>query len=477
MRKFLNFEDTTAYLDEISKTGSILGLDNIRHLMEELGNPQDNLRFIHIAGTNGKGSILAYTTNILKAAGYKVGTYLSPTVLGYMERFQINGEWMKEEMLPSLANVVAEAADRVFEKYGSYPTVFEVETAIAWMYFKQEMCDYVVLECGMGGETDSTNIVKTTVVAAFASISMDHMGFLGNSLREIATVKSGIIKPGATVVIGFQKKEAQDVLIQKAESLGCEYVAKDKRSIRRCVSSIDGKSEKEALSQTFSYREFKNERIYLLGNYQPENASTALEIVRVLREKGAVISNEAVRKGLEETRWPGRFEIVTEDPLVIIDGAHNLDAAKRLRESLDIFLKGRKIIAVLGVFKDKEYEKMASILVDRFEEVHTMELPNKARTLSATALRDVYQRAYDKKIQEQKDNGNKEIDNNTLVKGETSDLFAIAELSMEEAVDHAIAKASKIDGVVLVSGSLSYLGETKKYILGRRLIDSGCREN
>ncbi|MCQ2507898.1 MAG: bifunctional folylpolyglutamate synthase/dihydrofolate synthase [Dorea sp.] len=448
MRNFSNFEETSAYLDEISKTGSILGLDNIRHLMAELGNPQDELAFIHIAGTNGKGSILAYTTNILKCAGYKVGTYLSPTVLGYMERFQINGEWMKEEELPAIASQVANAADRVFQKYGSYPTVFEVETAIAWLYFKQEACDFVVLECGMGGETDSTNIVKTTKVCAFASISMDHMGFLGNSLKEIATVKSGIIKPGATVVTGFQKKEARDVLIQKAESFGCDYVAKDKRSIRRRRRPLSDSSEESqrdlTLSQTFSYREFKHMTIHLLGSFQPENAATALEIVRALRRQGIEISDDAVENGLASTRWPGRFEMVWEDPLIIIDGAHNKDAALRQKESIEKFLPDQKIIAVLGVFKDKEYQKMASILAGTFTKVHTMELPNKARTLSAEALRDTYLAEY-KKL--------------------GKDVVVTAETSMENAVDAAVKEAKEIGGVVLVSGSLSYLGETKKYIL------------
>ncbi len=425
------YKETMEYLEDISSTGSILGLANIERLMTVLGNPQDQLSFIHIAGTNGKGSILAFTTRILTCAGYKAGTYLSPTVMGYLERYQINGQWMREEELPSLADQVKKAAEQVYETYGTYPTVFEVETAIAWLYFKEQGCDYVVLETGMGGATDSTNIVKTTKVCAFASISMDHMGFLGNTLEEIATVKSGILKSGAAAVLGFQKPEALKVLKERAEELGCQVMIPSKEEILREKVSLGG--------QSFSYKDYKHMELSVMGSYQPENAVTAILIAEALQKSGAKIKEEQIREGLKTMTWPGRFEIVKEDPLVIIDGAHNEDAARRLRESLDSFLPDRKIIAVLGVFKDKEYEKMARILGDRFEKVHTMELPNKARTLQAKDLKETYQQIW-------------------------KELPVEAETSMEEAVDKAIEEAGKIDGVVLVSGSLSYLGETKTYI-------------
>ena len=219
------YEEARVYLDHVSKYGSVLGLDSIKSLLGELGNPQKDLKFIHIAGTNGKGSILAGLSGILQQAGYRTGRYCSPTVMGYMERFQVDGQWMAEDELAPFVSQVKEATEKVEEKTDLTVTVFEIETAIAFLYFREKQCDYVVLEAGMGGLLDATNVIDTTVLSIFASISMDHIGVLGNTLEEIAENKAGIIKPSClAVVTSPQQMSVTDILQKKAGECGCRFV-------------------------------------------------------------------------------------------------------------------------------------------------------------------------------------------------------------------------------------------------------------
>ena len=417
------YEEARVYLDSVSKYGSVLGLDSIKNLLEELNNPQNDLTFIHIAGTNGKGSILAYLSTILTEAGYRTGRYISPTVTGYLERFQIDGQWMKEEEYARITDCVKEAATRVEKQGKPSPTAFEIETAIAFLYFKREHCDFVVLEAGLGGAYDATNIVKNTKMCVFASVSMDHIGVLGDTLEEIAEDKAGIIKKGADVVIGDQKEEVEGIIRARAGELGC-----------RIVKAESGKvlvTERNLESQKFSYKEFENMEIHLAGQHQIENAVIALEVVRMLRMQGINIDDMAVQEGLKKTTWPGRFMILEKHPLVIADGAHNEDAAKRLAQNLDIYLDGKKVTAVMGVFKDKEFEKIAEIMAPYLRSVYAIDLPNKERTLEKEELCEVLER-----------NG---------IHAEPAD-------SIEEALKLA-KQQEKEEGTVLVFGSLSYLGE------------------
>ena len=246
----MTYKEARVYLDEMSKYGSVLGLDTIRGLLRELGNPQDDLKFIHIAGTNGKGSVLAYTSMILSKAGYKTGRYVSPTVISYLEKIQIDGKWISESEFAEIMEEIKEAIDRLVCKGEPVPTVFEVETAMAFLYFKKQKCDLVVLETGLGGETDATNVIKNTVCAVFATISVDHLGVIGDTLEEIAQTKSGIIKPGCTVVSARQQENVRLILRKKAESLNCIYTEAEPEQM-----SIEKEDYK---GLTFSYKKYTN---------------------------------------------------------------------------------------------------------------------------------------------------------------------------------------------------------------------------
>ena len=414
----MNYTEAREYLNNVSASGIILGLDSIRALMEELDNPQDGLRIVHIAGTNGKGSILSYTKNILMDAGYRVGCYSSPSVFGYLERFQIDGEWMAESEFPELVQKVKDAADRMTAKGLNHPTVFELETAIAFEYFKEQNCDYVMLETGMGGDLDSTNVIKSPLVCAFASISMDHIGILGSTLREIATCKSGIIKPGAAVVTGPQDQEAMEVLEEAAKNMGCR--------ITHTEDCIRKEHTPEGQSFLYKGREYS---IQLLGRHQLRNAAVAIEVASALQRTGAAVMEENIRNGLSKTRWPGRLEIIRKDSKIwILDGAHNAAAAECLAETLREYWPDTKFTAVTGVFRDKEYSKIAAILSGVLNHAICIDLPEVGRSLPKEELAAVYEKVG--------------------VKSEVSD-------SIETAIKEATSDA------VLVTGSLSLLRSAK----------------
>ena len=422
----MNYHEAREYLDKVSVSGSILGLDSIRALMNELGNPQDELKIVHLAGTNGKGSILSYTRSILMAAGYSVGCYSSPSVFGYLERFQIDGKWMDESELPNLVEKAKAAADRMTARGLNHPTVFELETAIAFLYFKERSCDYVVLETGMGGDLDSTNVISHPLVCAFASISMDHIGVLGNTLTEIATSKSGIIKPGASVVTGAQSPEVMEVLEDAASRCGCRTI--------KTANAIHKESSLAGQNFMYNNREY---RINLLGRHQLQNASVAIEIAAELKSLGAVITEEAIASGLSETRWPGRLEVIQDESKTwVLDGAHNVAAAECLAETLKELWPGRKFTAITGVFRDKEYEKLARILSEVIDRAICVDLPNRGRSLSKEELAEVFR--------------------NVGIKSDISGGIAEAIRTTD-------------DELVLVTGSLSLLEKAREAITGSRL--------
>ena len=419
----MTYEEARAFIDDTSKYGYILGLDTVTELLSRLGNPQDDLKFVHIAGTNGKGSILAYVSTILKEAGYKVGRYISPTIFEYRERIQVNEAYIPEEAVARLAERIYQAGQAMLAEGLAHPTAFEVETALAFLYFKETDCDIVVLETGMGGLTDATNVVKTTLVSAFASISMDHMGFLGDTLEEIARIKAGIIKPDTTVISTVQTARVREVL---------EEACREKRASYREVQKEELKDKKISFEdQSFTYKDRTNLRPGILGSCQLENAAAALEVIDALGELGYPVTEEALRRGLEQTEWAGRFTVIEEDPLFLVDGAHNRDAADRLLETLKLSVPEKRKIFIIGVLGDKEYDYMMSRLAPEAERIVTVMTPDNQRALPAEELAEAV-RKYNPNVE--------------------------AAENIPEAVKKAKGYAGG-DGMVLAFGSLSYLGD------------------
>lgn len=415
----MKYIECLEYINERSMIrGSVLGLDSISALCERLGNPQDDLEFVHIAGTNGKGSTLCMLSCILMEAGYRVGRYISPTIRDYRERFQINEKLITQKDLCKYMEQVKEAADEL-EEEGIIVTAFEMETVIAFLYFRDKDCDVVVLECGMGGLTDATNIVENKILTILTTVSMDHMQFLGDSLTDIAKCKCGIIRPGVPVVSAQQQVEVRSVI----DSYDNDIIYVDFRQI----SGIKyGKT-----TQKFKYKGEAYETS-LLGSYQVDNAALAVEAANILMKLPDYdrITMVSIRKGLLRAQWQGRFQVVSRKPLVIIDGAHNDDAARRLRETIDIFYGDYKKIYIIGMFRDKEIDKVLSRIITDGEMIFTVATPNNPRALSSVEMAE-YARKY----------------NNRVTSCD----------SIEEAVEYSTAIADS-KTVIVACGSLAYLG-------------------
>ncbi len=351
----MNYTEAREYLNNVSASGIILGLDSIRALMEELDNPQDDLRIVHIAGTNGKGSILSYTKNILMDAGYRVGCYSSPSVFGYLERFQIDGEWMAESEFPELVQKVKDAADRMTAKGLNHPTVFELETAIAFEYFKERNCDYVMLETGMGGDLDSTNVIDAPECAVITALGMDHVKELGPTLADIASAKAGIIKPGSPVVSYGGVPEADAVIARTAAERHAPLTVVDLSRLTIEDGDLD--------AVTFDFDGLNGIRLPLIGSYQPRNAATAITALRVLRSRGWNIPDSAIRAGLEQVRWPGRFELLRHSPAFLLDGSHNAHGMRATVQSLRDRFPGQKFVFLLSIMADKDVDEMLALLL------------------------------------------------------------------------------------------------------------------
>lgn len=421
----MNYREAMAYVEELGQYGSVMGLTAIRELCARLGNPQDQLKFVHIAGTNGKGSILAYVSTILQKAGYKVGRYISPAVIDYRERFQVDGRMITQSGLCKYMEPVREAAEAMAAEGLPHPTAFEVETALAFLYFLDKRCEIVVLETGLGGETDATNIVGTTLAAVFASVSRDHMGILGEDLAQIAAVKAGIIKDKCCVISVKQPPEVSKVLRQAAMFHKARMVTADAGRARNVRYGV--------AKQYFTYDKYKNLAITMAGQFQIENAIAAVEAIHALGRQGYPVQEEQLRQGLLETKWRGRFEVVGRKPLFIADGAHNEDAARRLAESIRFYFTNRRIIYIMGMLKDKEYDKVILDTYSLAEHIITVTPPDRNRALHAYGLAQAVSRYHGS--------------------------VTVAD-SVQEAVEIAYLLAGQDqEAVIIAFGSLSYLGE------------------
>lgn len=447
----MNYKEARVYLESLSKYGSVLGLENMRELLRRLDSPHDRLRFIHIAGTNGKGSVLAYLSRILSSAGYRTGKYVSPTLLSYRERIQVDDCWIDRDSVAAVTTKVRQAVEEMKEETGMQPTVFEVETAMAFLYFVEQDCDIVILETGLGGRLDATNIIPAPEVAVLTSISEDHIGVIGDSLDEIVHEKAGIVKDGCSLVVGPQSEQVEDLLkhfVKDFETQGVGGSAGKKAELANVVFVDRNRAElisADEYGMEFCYGELGSKssplKISMPGIYQLDNAITAIEVIEAIKKRGFFVAESAIREGLLETIVLGRFTRVSAEPDIILDGAHNPAGARALRKTLESIYPARKIFSVFGVFADKDYEAIIAETAGMSEGIWTVELPDKERGLDPDKLAEIWNEISGKKIAKKAD-------------------------SVAEAVQSAVEAAQR-DGVVLCYGSLSYLGEAYIVIKGQ----------
>lgn len=369
----MTYEEALSYIHSICWKGSKLGLDRTRELLGKLNDPQKELKFIHIAGTNGKGSTAAMLSSILEEAGYRVGLYTSPFINRFNERMQVNHQPIPDEELAALTEYVRPHADAMADS----PTEFELITALAMVWFARQKCDIVVLEVGMGGELDSTNIIDVPEAAVIAAMGLDHVKELGPTMADIARAKAGIIKEGGRVVSYGGNPEADEVIAAVCRARNASLCQPDFSAIVPGDFSLEG--------QTFSYKGWRGLRIPLVGAYQMNNAAVVLETVEVLRQRGWSVSDEAVRQGLADTRWPARFEVLRRDPVFIVDGGHNPHGIRATAESLSRLFPGRKITFVTGVMADKDVEHILGLIVPLAEQFFTVR-PDNPRAMDAGEL-------------------------------------------------------------------------------------------
>ena len=369
-------------IHEFNRFGMVLGLDRMEELLRRLGNPQDDLKVIHVAGTNGKGSVSKYLEEGLSACGYKMGLYTSPYIETFNERIRYDGADISDEDLEYYGQKVVSAAEAMVADGLDSPTEFEVVTAIAFLYFADRQADITILEVGLGGIGDSTNVVKSPLASVITSISYDHMAQLGSSLAEIAVNKAGIIKTGCPVIANVPQRDAAKIIARKAYAMGSRLY--DISGIHAAVFDETPFSQK--VSMELYEKSYSDVEISMVGRHQAENLKTALATLEILRKSGAVkLDREALYEGLKRARQPGRFEVISEDPLVIIDGAHNEAGAQALQETMAQHFAGKKILLVAGILADKEIDSIVKFLTKITDHIIVTE-PDNPRKLAAEKL-------------------------------------------------------------------------------------------
>lgn len=422
----MDFLEAQNYLEKVrSQKGIVLGLDTMRHLMAKLNNTQDKVKFIQVAGTNGKGSTAAYLTSILSEAGIKVGRYTSPAVFSSTEQYFACGSCISESEYAKGVTAVAEAAASLD---GETPTAFEQETALAFWYFAKKGCELAILEAGLGGDMDATNIVTTTVCSIITSISMDHCRILGNKISEIAAHKAGIIKPGAPVICIEQKEDAMEPIRAAAKAADTPLYEVHRDEVRQIFSD-----KRESI---VFFREFENLHLKMLGSCQPENAALAVQAASVL-SSSYPIEKKHIYDGIEKTRWGGRFELHSGSPDIILDGAHNPDGIRRLRESVNQMFGAVPICYVCGVLADKDYEKEIEILFGRASNVFTVTPPS-PRAMKSTDLKAAIKKRFSQ--------------------------LKVTSFDSEDGIEKAMEAAVSQNNPVVVCGTLTILARVKEWM-------------
>ncbi|MBQ3483806.1 MAG: bifunctional folylpolyglutamate synthase/dihydrofolate synthase [Clostridia bacterium] len=376
----MTYDEALAYIHSVCWKGSRPGLSRITALLAALGDPQNDLRFVHIAGTNGKGSTSAMTESVLRAAGYRTGLFTSPFIRHFNERIAVNGVPISDEELAAATAAVKPFAEQMEDA----PTEFELITAIGLVHFKRVGCDVVVLETGMGGRLDSTNIIRDPLVSVITGIAMDHTAFLGDTVEAIAAEKAGIVKAGAPVVWGGDDPVARRVIEARAMELGAPFIAAQDTPAQNVCCDLSG--------TVLDWGTHKGVRIPLLGLYQPQNLATVLAVLDALRVRGLAISERAEREGLAAVRWRGRFERLSEHPLIFSDGAHNPQGIAAAVRSIRHYFKGARVLLFSGVMADKDYTDMIRDLASVAQEVFTV-TPDNPRALAAADYAEAFRAA------------------------------------------------------------------------------------
>lgn len=428
----MTYKSAMHHMEEIQKKGSILGLGPIKELLNRLDNPQDKSKVIHVAGTNGKGSICTFLEQLYRAEGLKVGRYISPTLHCYLERFQINGTYMDEDTFGDLFSDVYEVLCRMEAEGCELPTAFEIETVIAFLFFLKKQVDIVILETGMGGREDATNVVTKPLCTVFASIGMDHMQFLGDTVEKIAYEKAGIMKAG-NYAVGYPNSDCVNAVLKKQYDIVNEVDIKSRHNVRESdgsglcfVRKEDVVIKEEGLRGSTFLFEGEEYRISLAGTYQIYNAVTAIKTKLLL-------DGRLRKEALLQAKWEGRFELVEENPIFIKDGAHNIDGVNALKESIEKHFTNYYLIFIIGVLRDKEYEKMVELLCPLATKVYTI-TPKVERGLSGKILADA-------------------------VMSCCKDVEYCESIEMAVTRAKASAKDFGQDSAIIAWGSLSYIGE------------------
>ncbi len=416
----MTLDEALYYIHAVCWKGSMPGLERISALLDKMGHPERTLKYVHVTGTNGKGSTCAMLASMLQKAGYKTGLYTSPYIVRFNERIQINGVQISDADICRITEQIKPLADSIFEQ----PTEFEMVTALGFAYFAEQKCDIVVTEVGMGGEFDATNVIGAPEAAVVCNIGLDHTEVLGDTLEKIAATKAGIIKSGCDAVIYREKPSVEAVFEERCKKLNVPLHKADFDSLHSVSHSLEG--------QVFDWGRFQGLHLPLLGEHQLHNAAVALTTAAVLQQRGWRLSDQNIRDGLADVQWPGRFELLRREPLFIADGGHNPQCIEALVGNIQEYLAGRELTVLTGVLGDKDYHCMYSCVAPFAKEFVTI-TPANPRAMSSEDLA-AYLRQFGRPV--------------------------TACASAAEGVRTAIAHAGK-DGVVLCYGSLYMLGDVK----------------
>ncbi|AOT68848.1 bifunctional folylpolyglutamate synthase/dihydrofolate synthase [Geosporobacter ferrireducens] len=432
----MNYQEALEYISSVYKFGSKLGLENIKYLLNLMGNPHEGLKVIHVAGTNGKGSTSSFISSVLVEQGYKVGLYTSPFLEEFTERIRVNGMNIPKGELAEITAFTKEKVEEMLASGMNHPTEFEVVTAIGFEYFKRQMVDYLVLEVGLGGRGDSTNVIDDPLVSVITPIDFDHIEYLGNTLDKIAYEKAGIIKKNSFVVSYPQKEEAMKVIqeVSAQQHSNLRVAAIDR------IELLKYDEEGQCFNTYCGEEKFENLSISLLGEHQTQNATVALTALNVLMDEHHIpISREALYEGFKKAVWPGRLEIMKKNPTVLIDGAHNIHGIIALKKALTKLYAHKKILLVIAILGDKDVSGMLSEMIPLADQV-VLTQPNNERALPVDKLAEKVM-LYNKPIRK--------------------------EAEIPQAVEAAFELAGEED-VIVFCGSLYMIGDVRTILRTRK---------